>query len=98
MRFYGVRDGMQNMIRLENIETLRKMHLKKVRIELGEKVNEETFSIPGAGSMIMHPGNIISFTYSGDMNELIAVLRTRKVVNLTIEEPTLKEVFMHYYS
>ncbi len=91
-----IREG--RIIRLENIETLRKMHLKKVRIEMGEKLNEESLSIPGTGSMIMHPGNIISFTYSGDMNELIAILGTRKVINLTIEEPTLKEVFMHYYS
>ena len=36
--------------------------------------------------------------YSGDINELIGVAgRDKKIVNLTIEEPSLEEIFMHYY-
>lgn len=91
-----IREG--RIISLENIETLRKKQLKKVQIELDEKLNEESIAIPGIENMIIQSNKVLSFTYSGDMNELIAFLEARKVVSLTIEEPSLKEVFMHYYS
>ena len=91
-----IREG--RIIRLEDIETLRKKQLKKVQIELGEKLNKESIVIPGIESLKIQSGNVISFTYSGEMNELIAILASRNVVSLTIEDPSLKEVFMHYYS
>jgi len=91
-----IREG--RIVRLEDIETLRKKQLKKVQIELGEKLNEESMAIPGIENMIIQSDNVLSFMYSGDMNELIAILAARRVVSLTIEEPSLKEVFMHYYS
>ena len=40
-------------------------------------------------------GNTLSFMYSGDINELVGLLAGRKIVNLTIEEPSLEEIFMH---
>lgn len=38
-----------------------------------------------------------NFLYSGDMNCLLAVLAEGKVHDLTISEPDLEEIFMHYY-
>ena len=40
---------------------------------------------------------MLSFMYSGDINELVGLLAGRKIINLTIEEPSLEEIFMHYY-
>ncbi|MCR5657215.1 MAG: ABC transporter ATP-binding protein [Butyrivibrio sp.] len=37
------------------------------------------------------------FVFKGDINELIASLGSRKIENLTIEEPSLEELFMHFY-
>ena len=36
--------------------------------------------------------------YSGDINELILKLRGKKITDMTIEEPSLEEIFMHYYN
>jgi len=85
------------IIQLEDIETLRKKQLKKVSIEFGDQVNKGNFSITGIESMITGSGNILSFMYSGDINELVGMLARRSIVNLTIEEPSLEEIFMHYY-
>ncbi|MCX6254920.1 MAG: ABC transporter ATP-binding protein [Bacteroidia bacterium] len=85
------------IIKLEDIETLRRKQLKKVHVEFGDNVNEENFSIHGIESIIARFGNMISFMYSGDINELVSLLVGRKIVNLTIEEPSLEEIFMHYY-
>lgn len=39
----------------------------------------------------------ISFLYSGEMNRLLQTLSLGQVEDLTITEPNLEEVFMHYY-
>ena len=85
------------IIQIEDIDNLRKKQLKKVFIEFVEQVNIENFSIPGTVNLSAKPGNIISFMYSGNINELVSFLSGRKVNNLIIEEPSLDEIFMHYY-
>lgn len=39
-----------------------------------------------------------SFLYSGGMKELLAVLASGEVHDLSISEPDLEEIFMHFYS
>ncbi len=39
----------------------------------------------------------VSFLYSGDMNSLIRTLSAGQVNDLTVTEPDLEEVFLHYY-
>jgi ABC-2 type transport system ATP-binding protein len=86
-----------NIIQLEDIDTLRKKQLKKVFIEFGEQVSSEDFKISGTEHLITGPGNVISFLYSGNINELVNLFPGKKLNNLMIEEPSLDEIFMHYY-
>jgi ABC-2 type transport system ATP-binding protein len=85
------------IIQLEDIETLRKKQLKRVQIEFGDPMNKENFNVKGLERIILCTGNSLSFMFSGDMNELIGLLAGNKIVNLTIEEPSLEEIFMHFY-
>ena len=39
----------------------------------------------------------MNFLYSGDMNNLLRTLSSGQVKDLTITEPDLDEVFLHYY-
>ena len=41
--------------------------------------------------------NSISFLYSGDMGSLLRALSSGQVDDLTVTEPDLEEVFLHYY-
>lgn len=44
------------------------------------------------------PGdNAVSFLFQGDMNELLAELSKLPLKDLTITEPDLEEIFMHFY-
>jgi len=85
------------IIQLEDIDNLRKKQLKKVFIEFGDQANKENFSIPGIESVISGPNNALSFMYSGNINELVDFLSDKKLINLMIEEPSLDEIFLHYY-
>lgn len=39
----------------------------------------------------------IEFVYNGDINKILGLIKDIKVTSLLIEEPTLEEIFMHYY-
>ncbi len=85
------------IIQQEDIETLRKKQLKKVSAEFSERVNQESFRLSGIEGVTAEPGNKLSFLYSGNINELVQLLSGKQLVNLVIEEPSLDEIFMHYY-
>ena len=85
------------IIKVEDIDTLRKKQLKKVSIDFGEKILVENLGLNGIESITSNTGNAIAFMYSGNTSELIKFLSTRKIENLVIEEPTLEEIFLHYY-
>jgi ABC-2 type transport system ATP-binding protein len=85
------------IIKLEDIETLRRKQLKKVHIEFRDNMNEEILSIQGIERIIARIENRFSFVYSGEINELVGLLSAKKLITLTIEEPSLEEIFMHYY-
>jgi ABC-2 type transport system ATP-binding protein len=60
-------------------------------------VNNENIGIFGIESIVILSDNIISFMYSGNINELTGFLAGRQINNLMIEEPSLDEIFLHYY-
>lgn len=39
----------------------------------------------------------VSFLYSGDMNSLLHTLSSGEIYDLTVTEPDLEEIFLHYY-
>lgn len=90
-----IKDG--RIIQTEDIETLRKKQLKKVTIGFAGNEGINSLNIAGIAKIVTGPGNMFSFLYSGGINELVAMLAERKILNLTIEEPSLEEIFMHYY-
>lgn len=85
------------IIKLEDIDNLRKKQLKKVFIEFGDPEIKENIRISGIENVISDTGNTLSFMYSGDINELIGFLGGKQIVNLMIEKPSLDEIFLHYY-
>ena len=90
-----IKDG--SIVRVDDIETLRGDSYKKFVVELSEKENTEGFKLKGVSDLVVEK-NIVSFLFKGDLNLVIAKLASKNVINLGIEEPTLEEIFMHYYS
>jgi ABC-2 type transport system ATP-binding protein len=39
----------------------------------------------------------VHFFFKGDINAVLQRLSTIQVTDVVIEEPTLEEIFMHYY-
>lgn len=58
--------------------------------------DEAAFELPGMENVISGQGNI-TFMYPGEINMLVDRLAGKNIIDLTIEEPSLEEIFMHYY-
>ena len=84
------------IIAVEDIDSLRKKQLRRIQIEFLHAAEEEKFACPGMLSPKLR-GNELNFMYAGKIEDLIAALRSVKVLDLLIEEPTLEEIFLHYY-
>ena len=85
-----IRDG--RIIACDRIEALSKTTAKHVTVH--GSINLER--LDGARN-IKFTEDSVSFLYSGDMNNLLCVLSCGQVNDLTVAEPDLEEVFLHYY-
>ncbi len=90
-----IKDG--TMIATEDIESLRKKQLRKIQVEFVTPAEAGRLECPGMISRQVHH-DVLSFMFSGHMDELLKALTGKQVADLIIEEPTLEEIFMHYYT
>lgn len=88
-----IREG--EIVKIEDIKTLQKHNYKKVMIE-GVDVDEKRFTVDGVTNLEKANG-ILSFFYKGDINVITKLISAKPVSDVIIEEPTLEEIFMHYY-
>ena len=80
------------LIALDSVENLSKTAAKRITLH-------GITSVPN-DLEILKPDvteNSISFLYSGDIQKLLSVLSTLQITDMTMTEPDLEEVFMHYY-
>jgi len=90
-----IKDG--QIVRVDDIEALKGDNYKKFVVELKDDQETSGFNFEGSTDLKVEK-NTISFLFKGDINDVIAKLSTVNVMNLIIEEPTLEEIFMHYYA
>lgn len=84
------------MVQVEDINTLGHSNYKKFKVEMTEPVPSDYFDLAGIGSLAVNDKSV-SFIFNGDINKIIEKLYARKISNLIVEEPSLEEIFMHYY-
>lgn len=88
-----IRDG--SIIEISDMKTLRENNYKKISI-IGEQLNKDMFDISGVTQLTKEEKNI-KFFYKGDINLITKAISKVGITDVSIEEPTLEEIFMHYY-
>lgn len=83
------------IIEMEDIRTLQQNNYKKVRVVAGD-FDASHFDIPGVTKLEYQNGTV-RFFFKGDINAVMHKIGEIAVSDVTIEEPTLEEIFMHYY-
>jgi ABC-2 type transport system ATP-binding protein len=89
-----IREG--EIVTIEDIKTLQKNNYKKIRIT-AEGLDQSKFSLNGVTNFTQVDGET-SFFYKGDINQIVKAVSAQPVADVLIEEPTLEEIFMHYYA
>jgi ABC-2 type transport system ATP-binding protein len=93
-----VRDG--RLAELASVDELLARGGKRVTARLRGAVDRETFDRPGVHDLRLSRENgatALSFTYTGEYDALLAALADREVLDLTVRDAPLEEVFMRYY-
>jgi ABC-2 type transport system ATP-binding protein len=89
-----VRNG--RIVEVAEIETLRQRHLKRVRAVFPGDPPAQALAIEGVTNLAVEDDSA-RFDFTGPPRALLALLAKRRVVDVTIEDPTLDDVFLHYY-
>lgn len=87
-----IKDG--KIINTQKISELQENAYKKVTFTT--KASISSFTLAGANDIQIN-GNTASFVYKGDCNALLTAVNNNALSNVDISEPSLEEIFMHYY-
>lgn len=88
-----IREG--SMVEISNIRTLQQNNYKKITVT-AEGLDHDFFTMPGVTNLQAEDGTV-HFFFKGEINAVVQKLSGVPITDLTIEEPTLEEIFMHYY-
>jgi len=88
-----IREG--RIVEISNIRTLQQNNYKKVRVT-ADGLNPAAFDLPGVTNLEAE-NSTVHFFFKGDINAVLQRMHGVQVTDVTIEEPTLEEIFMHYY-
>jgi len=83
------------LIAVESVDKLRRTSFKKISLEY-ESDHTSSIELPG----ILNSQRVDShhnFMFSGESKCLLQALAQAPVTNVLIEEPSLEEIFLHYY-
>jgi ABC-2 type transport system ATP-binding protein len=89
-----IKDG--KIIRLEKMSDLTEHNYKKIRIETKAEIGQGDFAIGGVNNLEIRDRKV-SFLFRGNINLILKKLAEVEIINIWIEEPSLEEIFMHYY-
>ena len=90
-----IKDG--KLIKLQKISDLQENSYKKIKIEVKTNMNMDTFHMDGV-SKLESKGNHIEFIFKGNINSLLRKIAQIDLTNISIDEPDLEEIFLHYYA
>ncbi|WP_222917406.1 ABC transporter ATP-binding protein [Natrinema sp. SYSU A 869] len=96
-----IRNG--QLVTVEPVESLLDRSGKFVRLHADESIPIQSLEIDGVHGLESNTGAGPSdgteyvFTFTGDVNALLAAFREYRLLDLSIEEAPLEEVFMRFY-
>lgn len=88
-----IREG--RIVEISDIHSLQQNNYKKVSVT-ADGLNSDFFELPGVTNLQKENGTI-QFFFKGNINDVLQKLSSVQVSDASIEEPTLEEIFMHYY-
>lgn len=87
------------LIGIQSIKELRKSGYKKVSLSAKEAIPRDFFDLSGIANYAETADKTsVSFMYNGNITAIIDKLHLLHLDDVLLEEPSLEEIFMHYYA
>ncbi len=90
-----IKDG--KIIRLEKISSLQENSYKRIHLEAKSSLSDSQFKVPGISDLKLEEGKA-DFIFKGNINDIVKKVAEINLRNISISEPDLEEIFMHYYA
>nr|WP_309100463.1 ABC transporter ATP-binding protein [Fredinandcohnia onubensis] len=84
------------IVTVEKISTLKENNFKRFEVEPLSPIKKSYFSIPGVNDLEATDKKV-SFLFKGNINTVMEKIAGIEITNLSVTEPDLEEIFMHYY-
>lgn len=89
-----LKDG--TVINIHNASEMREFGYKKINLSAYKDIPENYFSTQGIADYKQNEKEA-SFIYKGEISAIIGKINDLKVRDVDIQEPSLEEIFLHYY-
>ena len=87
------------LIGIQSIKELRESGYKKVSLSAKEAIPRDCFDLSGIANYAETADKTsVSFMYNGNITAIIDKLHLLHLDDVLLEEPSLEEIFMHYYA
>ena len=87
------------LIVIQSIKELRESGYKKVSLSAKEAIPRDFFDLSGIANYAETADKTsVSFMYNGNITAIIDKLHLLHLDDVLLEEPSLEEIFMHYYA
>ena len=86
------------LMSIQSIRELRESGYKKVSLTTKTPISSDFWELPGIANFSETPDKTsVSFMYNGNITAIIDKLHLLHLDDVLLEEPSLEEIFMHYY-
>lgn len=89
-----LREG--RLVDVQSMRQLRENGYKKITLTAKTAIAEDFFAMPGVANL-KRAANSASFLFNGSAAAIVARLHQLPLEDILIEEPSLEEIFLHYY-
>jgi len=90
-----IKDG--KIIKLEKMSTLQENNYKRIKLEAKANIVKDYLQIGGVSKLEIK-GRSAEFIFKGNINTIMKKITDIELSNISIDEPDLEEIFMHYYT
>ncbi|MBO7747952.1 ABC transporter ATP-binding protein [Paenibacillus sp. MWE-103] len=90
-----IKDG--SLVKVETIENLLRNNLRHITLT---SLRPETLDLSGIAGIVKQEtiGTHVKLLYDGDMKRFVEAIASRPFSDLLVEEPSLDDIFLHYYT
>jgi ABC-2 type transport system ATP-binding protein len=92
-----IREG--QLIAVDQVATLKEVKQRVVEVTFPDRPSPDWFAnLPGVLATTAEHDHTLRLTVQGDLGDILQVAAAHRATNLVSHEPSLEEIFMHFYT